>query len=77
MQEVKPVNKSKFRRLATEDLIISKEESMGSSGSQEVNYEGSIELDKDMEIDALEMEGNPFHYGCATTSVMLPQEYMM
>ena len=77
MQEVEPVNKSKFRRKATEDPITSKEESLGSSGSQEVNFEGSMKLDEDIDVDAFEMEGEPLHYGCATTSVMLPQEFMM
>ena len=77
MQEVEPVNKSKFRRKATEDPNTSKEESLGSSGSQEVNFEGSMELDEDIDVDAFEMEEEPFHYGCATTSVILPQEFMM
>ena len=75
MQEVEPVNKSKFRRKAIADLITSKEESLGSSGSQEVNFEGSMELDEGIDVDAMEEE--PFHYGCATTSVILPQEFMM
>ena len=30
-----------------------------------------------MEIDAFEIEGEPLPFGCATTSVMLPQEFMM
>ena len=75
MKEVEPVNKSKLRRKATEDPNISKEESLGSSDSQEVNFESSIELDEDINVDAMEEE--PFHYGCATTSVILPQEFMM
>ena len=36
-----------------------------------------MELDEDIDIDAFEMKGEPFHYGCATTSVILPQEFMM
>ena len=56
MQEVEPVNKSKFRRKATEDPTLNKEESMGSLGSQEVDFEGSMGLDEDMKIDALEIE---------------------
>ena len=77
MQEVEPINKSKFRRKAIEDPITNKEESLGSSSSQLVNFEGSMELDEDMDIDAFEIEGEPLHYECATTSVMLPQEFMM
>ena len=77
IQKVEPVNKSKFKRKAIEDPITNMEESLGSSGSQELNFEGSMELDEDMDIDAFEIEGEPLHYGCATTSVMLPQEFMM
>ena len=33
MQQVEPVNKTKFRRKTTEDPITNKEESLGSSGS--------------------------------------------
>ena len=75
MKEVELVNKSKFRRKAIEDPITNKDESLGSSGSQEVNFEGSMELDEDIDVDAMEEE--PFHYGCATTSVILPQEFMI
>ena len=60
MQEVEPVNKTKSRRKATEDPIANKEESLGSSGSQEVNFEGSMELDEDIDIDAFEMERSLF-----------------
>ena len=72
MQQVESINKSKFRRKATEDPITNKEESLGSLGSQEINFEGSMELDEDIDIDAFEMEGEPLNYGCATTSVILP-----
>ena len=34
-----------------------------------------MELDEGIDIDVMEEE--PFHYGCATTSVILPQEFMM
>ena len=34
-----------------------------------------MELDEGIDVDAMEEE--PFHYGCATTSVILPQEFMM
>ena len=73
MQEVEPVNKTKSRRKATEDPIANKEESLGSLGSQEVNFEGIMELDEDIGVDTFEMEEEHFHYGCATTSVILPQ----
>ena len=72
MQKVELENKSKFRRKATEDPNPSKAESVGSSGSQEVDFEGSMELDEDMEIDAFKVEGNLLPFGCATTSVILP-----
>ena len=36
-----------------------------------------MKLDEDMDIDAFKIEGEPLYYRCATTSVMLPQEFMM
>ena len=56
IQKVEPVNKSKFKRKAIEDPITNMEESLGSSGSQKIEFDGSMELDEDMDIDAFEIE---------------------
>ena len=34
-----------------------------------------MELDEDIDVDTMEEE--PFHYGCATNSFILPQEFIM
>ena len=77
MQEVQPDNKFKFKRKATKDPNPSKEESVGSLGSQEVDFEWSMELNEDMEIDDFEVESNPLPFRCHTILVMLPQEFMI
>ena len=69
---------SKFRRKATEDPIFNMEMEESVDSSEDLMlFDDELNVLDDMEIDSFTVDGEPIPFGCATSSVILPEEFMM
>ena len=50
---------------------------MCSSNVLEMDFEGNIEINKDMEIDAFEIGGEPLPFRCVASLIILSWEFIM